>query len=210
MVENIQNNKEHFLIFGHGKGSSPEIHHREPKFLLSAGGASRGLLSRIIVRPTVIVFSGEKDDIKENLHLPGRNIYSNNTCVHKNFACSDAPVYVPDHFELLLDRMGWEIYLTPTDFLLAVHNRNDLGIAVLFPELNKDDVLSLFYDIKTNNLKNSDLYKVFRWSNGKTIEYNTRSPGGYWAIKSVNGIPTDRDFDRWPLFNYKYGPQKPH
>lgn len=203
VVENIKNDSKHFLFFGHGKGSSPEIHYRESGFLLSSGGTSRGLLSRIVVRPTVLILSDAEDNIRNNLNLSGRNIYSNNTCVYVRFACSDAPAYVPENFNLLLKRMGWEIYMTPTGFLLAIYNKHDLGIVVLFPELDKDDATDLFHDIKINNPESSDLYRVFRWPNGEIVEYDTKSPGGYWSIKKVNGVPTKRNFDLWPLFNYE-------
>jgi hypothetical protein len=200
-VVNLIYNKTpgYFVKLGHGSKSSPEIYSAGPGFLLSAGGVNRGKWSIIVARPISLFLDDDATELSGVFHLsgPGKDYMKwNNTGVWKNFACAAGPVSVPNGFKPVAVNETWNIFQTKDSLLIAVHFTPGLGIMAIFENQNPQELVKKLMEA---NPDPEILKSQFRFPSGSKIDFDVEAPKDKWVIKSVDGKPLDRDFDRWPL-----------
>jgi hypothetical protein len=189
----------YFVKLGHGENSSPEIYSAGPGYLLSAGGVNRGKWSIIVARPVCLFLNDSAEKISEVFHINGKGkdfMKWNNTGVYKNFACSNGPVIVPDKFKPAAMNQLWKIYGLNDSLALAVHSAGSIGIMALFNNRNPTGIAEKLLE---SNPDAKVLMKQFQFPGGRKIEYDVNAPKNSWVIKTVDGKPADREFDKWPL-----------
>lgn len=192
---------EYLVKIGHGYKASPEVHSVGDNYLLSAGGVQRGRVSQIVARPTVLLLNDEEADYKNCFHLQGKGEMKewNNTGVYHQFACSNAPVAIPERYKAVAEQGGWQVFkpYEDDDLLIAVFNKEDLGLLAIFSEWQQG-AESLAKQLAIDNPQEDKLYAAIKLPNGTTINYDLKARKKQWVIESVNGISLDRNFDFWP------------
>ena len=191
----------YFVKLGHGPESCPEIFTAGKHFLLSAGGANQGKTSIIVARPITLFLNDQAENLSETFHLagPGTDFMKwNNTGVYKNFACAAGPVMIPATFKPGVQKDNWSIYSVNDSISVAVYSTTKLGIMAIFEGCSQDSLLKA---VRTANPVPEQLNQTFQFPGGEKIEYDVLSVSNKWVIKDVDGIPLDRDFDRWPLMS---------
>lgn len=194
--------EEYLAQIGHGYKASPEIHSGGSNYMISAGGVQRKKISQIVARPTVLMLHDGTKDYKDCFHLKGKGEMKkwNNTGVYHRFACSNAPVYIPDKYKAIAEKSGWQIFkpYSDDDLLIAVFNTDDLGLLLLFPD-SDGNAQNLANELAKLNPSTENLHHTVATHDGKiTISYDLKSPKNKWVITHTNGEPTDRNFDFWP------------
>jgi len=199
------NRKEvpYYAQIGHGLAGSPEIFSAGPGYLLSAGGAGRmSLEGEVVSRPTVLLLKDDADDIEHCISLPGGGQWweRNNTGVHARFACSNAPVRIPDSFVPVAQTGNWKAFAVdrPLGLIVATYSADDCGLLVLFEDEPHaaGDILNT---IVSCNVDGAALRHTFTWPDGSVIDYDVEAPADTWVIREVDGRQQNRDYDRWPL-----------
>jgi len=191
----------YFVKLGHGSDGSPEIYSAYENSLLSAGGVNRGERSLIVARPITLFRDDRAVTLAETFHLagPGSNFMKwNNTGVYKNFACAAGPVAVPSTSVSKASNGIWAIYPGIDRSVIAVHSEAALGLLVLFKDI---DAVSLLEQLNKANPDISRLKSEFNFPDGRKLTYDVGAPKNKWVMISDNGIPLDRDFDKWPLMD---------
>jgi hypothetical protein len=191
----------YFVKLGHGPKSSPEIYSAGEKFLISAGGVNRGERSIIVARPITLFLNDHAGHLSQTFHLagPGTDFKEwNNTGVFENFACAAGPVSVPSGFKPVAVNEAWNIFQTKDSLMIAVHSTPDLGILVIFGNQNPQVLVKRLMEANPNP---EILKSQFQFPAGCKIDFDLDAPKDKWVIKSVDGKPLDRDFDRWPLIS---------
>lgn len=189
----------YFVKMGHGKGSSPEIYSAGPGYLLSSGGTSRDIISRIIARPTCLILDDGKTEEKDLLWVSGPGIFfwnRNNTGVHDRFAVSRGRVRIPENWKPIAQNDFFLIF-EESEVTIAVHSRFRLGIICIL-DMDPDEALEALTE---SNSSRSMLKRKFTFPNGRIIEYDLRSKKKEGVIVSVDGIHQNRDLDAWPLLD---------
>ena len=120
------------------------------------------------------------------------------TGVHRDFACATGPVYVPDGRTPAMANNLWSVYQCNENLSLALHSRQDLGIACLFRNGDTEEVLRL---VSESNSDRRLLYTEFQWPSGIRITYDVKAPKGQWVIISAGGQEMNRNYDQWPLMD---------
>ena len=78
----------------------------------------------------------------------------------------------------------------------AVHSELELGLLVLYHGQTAEEILR---SIQRHNPDVSKLGRAFKKSETEYWTYDVRAPRDQWVIESINGKPTNRDHDTWPL-----------
>ncbi len=192
----------YFVKIGHGYNSSPELYSGGPGYLVSAGGVNRGIYSGIVARPVVLLLSDGSKDFRDCFYIPGRGPFFdwNNTGVHKDFACGNAPVSVPEKYRPVAEEGHWRVYRPFRDrnLFIATFSARRLGIIAVFPGFMGNPE-SLAVELHRRNADPARLKERFVRPDGNIVGYNTEAPKNLWVIKSYNGARLDRDFDSWPV-----------
>ncbi len=189
----------YFVKLGHGENACPEIFSAGKHFLLSAGGANRGENSIIVARPICLFLNDTASVLANVFHLagPGSDFMKwNNTGVYQNFACAAGPVCVPSGLNPIQEQNNWAVYLMNDSVSVAVYSTEKLGIMAITEQQNPKIFLE---DITCLNTDIAQLDHRFRMPGGSEIEYDLSSPKDQWIIKSVDGNPLERNYDKWPL-----------
>jgi hypothetical protein len=188
----------YFVRMGHGENGSPEIYSGGPGYLLSAGGVHQGKRSLLVARPITLILDDAATDFSQVLHLagPGSTFKTwNNTGVWKNFAVASGPVHVPEGWMPDAEGARWTVYRREPDLCIAVYSRANLGIVHLIRSTDPQRVLSA---IEAANADPDILAHSFQVPDGPRIGYAPDAPKDQWVIQSIDGQPTDRQFDHWP------------
>jgi hypothetical protein len=192
---------EYFVRFGRGPKATPEIYSGGPGYLLSAGGVHRGPRSLIIARPTTLMLRDGVTDMNQCFRLPGQGEFTdwNNTGVHHRFACSNAPVAIPEGHGEAGRQGNWQVFApNPSEHCrIVTYSRPGLGLLIVFPD-TAEPPEALLDTVAKANSDEEVLTSVFSWPDGRTIGYDVNAPKGTWGIASVDGEPVDRDYDAWP------------
>jgi hypothetical protein len=188
----------YFIKMGHGPDGSPEIYSGGPNYLLSAGGVNRGHRSLLIARPITLLLTDEATDLSQVLHLsgPGKTFRAwNNTGVWHNFAVAGGPVHIPEGWTPDAEGALWKVYRRGLNLCVAVHSRSDLGLVHL---VHSSDPQGALRAVEAANGVPDFLMNSFQVPDGPRIGYVPDAPKDQWVIQSINGQPTDREFDHWP------------
>jgi hypothetical protein len=193
--------RHYFARVGHGAHGSPCLYSGGPGYLLSAGGAARGLWNLVVPRPTVLLLDDGATDLASCLHLPGTGAWTrwNNTGVHARFACGPAPPVVPADWTPECGEAGWRLYRPDAapGLRVAVFAGEAAGIIALFPD-DSADASARLASLRRANPDPARLDREFTWPEGPTLAYDLRAPGDTWVIASVDGRPLDRAHGAWP------------
>lgn len=81
---------------------------------------------------------------------------------------------------------------------VAVYSTDGLGLMAVVEGIRPTNFLE---KIVSSNSDQKKLSNTFQFPDGSRIEYDVNAPKNKWVIKSVDGKPTDRDFDKWPLID---------
>lgn len=194
----------YFVRFGRGPSACPELYSGGPGYLLSAGGAHRGLRSHIVAQPVTLLLEDGETDLMGCIHLRGKGSWSkwNTTGVYDLFGCSNGPVHIPEKLEPAVEADGWRIFNASTSGLLvAVYSPgDDFSLIALFPE-NIVGPGVLLKDILEANNDPDRLKTKFQRPGGGILEYDVDAPQGVWVMKSLDGTPLNRDYDTWAQFD---------
>jgi len=194
----------YFVKMGHGPKSSPEIYSAGKHFLLSAGGVNRGKASIIVARPITLFLNDGVANLSGTFHLAGPGIDFmnwNNTGVYRNFACAAGPIIIPKGIFPFAKKDNWSVYLMKDSISLAVYSTDKLGVMAVFEGLQPTGLLE---NIVSSNPDQKKLSNTFQFPDENIIEYDVNAPKNTWIIKSVDGKPVDRDFDKWPLISGEF------
>lgn len=194
----------YFVQLGHGENSCPEIYSAGKHFLLSAGGANRGENSIIVARPICLFLNDTASVLSNVFHLagPGDDFKQwNNTGVYRHFACATGSVKIPTGLKSIQNKNDWSVYLMNDSVSVAVFSTEKLGIMAIAEQQNPKTFLE---DIVRLNPDCTQLEHRFMMPGGSEIEYDLCSPKDKWVIKTVDGHPLDRDYDKWPLIEGEF------
>ena len=192
--------RDYYVRIGHGDFSSPEIFSGGPGYLISAGGSFRGVLARVVPRPTVLLLNDGAQTINECFHLPGRSNVArwNNTGVHNRLAVGPAPVRVPENASPVAQHDKWRVFEPAAERAprIAVYNEARFGLLLVLqrngaPEAQLDA-------LRQANPDRAALRRRFHWPGGRSVTYEVSAPRDRWVIRKVNGAAVSRTFDRWP------------
>jgi len=200
----LEKPREYFVRMGRGPKACPEIYSGAPDFLLSAGGAFRGLRAMIVPRPITLLLPDGETQISRCFHIPGhgRWWWWNSTGVHRRFAVGRSPVRIPEQYSPAAGDGGWTVF-TPADapgLAVAVFSAEELGIIALFPD-GWESAEGLLARIRAANPDPAALREKFFWPEGGSVEYDVKAPRNRWVIRRVDGTDTDRDFGGWPMWD---------
>ena len=193
----------YFVQMGHGPVACPEIYSAGKHFLLSAGGANRGKRSLIVPRPITLFLDDNSANLSEAFHLsgPGTDYMRwNNTGVFKNFACAAGPVTVPSGITPLEKGNNWSVFSMKDSVSLVIYSTRNFGLIAIFEDRA---YAALLNEIIKANPDQEQLMTHFQFPGGHKIIYNVYSPRNKWVIKSDNEELLERDFDNWPLIDFK-------
>ncbi len=196
----------YFIKLGHGRKSCPEIYSAGKHYLLSAGGANRGIKSQIVARPITLFTRNNAKVLAETFHLsgPGTNFMKwNNSGVYKNFACAAGPVSIPQGHQPIAQNKTWAIYDGGDGLSLAVFSSDNLGILAIF---ENQDPQKLLFGLEKENSDLEKLQTHFQFPEGSLIEYNVNAPKSKWVIVQVDNTPVARKYGHWPLINGEFEP----
>ncbi|WP_406684677.1 hypothetical protein N1F78_02825 [Seonamhaeicola sp. MEBiC1930] len=201
-VEMLFNKREgYFVLQGHGPKASPEISSAGKNFLISSGGVNRGWKSQIVTRPICLFLNDQTDHLSEVFHLsgPGNDFMKwNNTGVYKNFACTAGPVSIPRDMQAVIKEGNWSCYLGSEDVVIVVYSTDNLGLMVIFEEV---DPTLVFAEVLKENSNFEILRSQFKFPNGPVLRYDVKAEKNQWVMVSEDGQNLDRDFDSWPLID---------
>ena len=200
----LEKPREYFVRMGRGPKACPELYSGAPDFLLSAGGAFRGLRAMIVPRPITLLLPDGETQISRCFHIPGhgRWWWWNSTGVHRRFAVGRSPVRIPEQYSPAAGDGGWTVF-TPADapgLAVAVFSAEELGIIALFPD-GWESAEGLLARIRAANPDPAALREKFFWPEGGSVEYDVKAPRNRWVIRRVDGTDTDRDFGGWPMWD---------
>jgi hypothetical protein len=199
------------LRLGHGHGNSPEIHAAGPGYLLSAGGSARPGVPPVRTRPTTLLLADDgARRLRDCFHIPGTGprLRWNNTGVHRGFAVGTAPVRVPEGRAPAARRGTWRLFVheeARRPVWIAVHQgRNHpegaFGLLVVTAAKDHEEPERWLSRLREANPEPAALRRRFRRPGGPLLRYDLGAPRHQWVIRSVDGDPAPRRFDRWPLW----------
>ncbi len=197
----LDSGKGYFVQLGHGAKSCGEIYTAGKYFLLSAGGANQGMLSDVVARPTCLFLNDTARVLSQVFHMegPGTDFMKwNNTGLYKNFACTAGPVFIPVNQVPIAERELWKVFKTKENVLIAIYSANDLGIMLV---MKNQDPNTLLTNLIASNIDKNKIKTEFQIPGAELIQYDLQCPQDKWVIKSVDGKPTERNFNQWPLMN---------
>ena len=189
---------EFFVRIGHGPSASPEIYSGDRDYLISAGGVSRGIRSRIVARPIVLLLNDGATELEQVVHLAGPGAHYakwNNTGVHRRFACAAGPVHIPKGWAPACSDAVWRVYALGEDLHLAVHSTREMGVIVIVRDLSAEHVLG---SVSRANRDAAALRGGFQWPSGPRLRYDPCAARDIWVIEAAGDEPLDRAFDGWP------------
>lgn len=191
----------YFARLGHGRQGSPAIFSGGPGYLLSAGGAGRGLAARVVPRPTVLLLSDGAVSIDDCFHLPGRGhpLRWNNTGVYRRLAVGNAGVRVPAGRLPVAVSGRWSLYESGSDGLgVAVYGREDFGLLKIVALPAGACPRETLAPLMAANPCEERLGTLFQRPGGGSVGYEPGARPGTWVISSVDGRTVGRAYDRWP------------
>ena len=191
--------RDYFVQIGHGPGAAPECYSGGPGYLLSGGGVNRHPISLLVCRPITLILDDGSMELEEVFHIsgPGTDWKKwNSTGVCRNFACAAGPVHTPEGWSPEASSQDWAVYKGTETMRFALHSERELGLLVLYHGQSPEEILQ---SIQSHNPDGSKLRTSFKKSETEHWTYNVRAPRDQWVIKSINGKPTNRDHDTWPL-----------
>lgn len=200
-VWTIHKPESYFVRFGRGAAGCPEIYSGGPGYLLSSGGANRGLRSHIVARPITLLLEDDASDLRECIYLKGQGPWYkwNTTGVYERFACSNGPVHIPTRMERASEKDGWCVLQTrgSNNILIAIYSQNDFSCLAIFSDYDQTPE-DLLLQINTTNPFPDLLQTKFCWPDGRSLEYDVHTPKGRWVMIRANGEDLDRHYDAWP------------
>jgi len=83
---------------------------------------------------------------------------------------------------------------------LVIYSTRNFGLIAIFEDRA---YAALLNEIIKANPDQEQLMTHFQFPGGHKIIYNVYSPRNKWVIKSDNEELLERDFDNWPLIDFK-------
>jgi hypothetical protein len=188
---------EQLVFFGHGKGSSPEIHSRGEGFLLSAGGFHRGEPSQLVARPIVLMLDDGETDHQRCFHINGKGKWQswNNTGVHHRLAIGEQPVQIPDQYTAIDSIGNWKLFEPVSGVRVVTCSEKDFGLIYLPKETQS---LKQLVELNPNPTSGKVVL-----SEGTEIEFNLKAAKGNYVVSKVNGNAMEVRTDFWKRIEVK-------
>ena len=122
----------------------------------------------------------------------------NNTGIYKDFACTIGTTHIPENFKIAAQNNLWKIYEVSANVYAAIHSSQRLSVLALFKNQNPN---KLAEELLKFNPEIDKLHTQFQFPGGNKIEYDVNAPNKKWVITAIDNIPTEGDFDKWPLIS---------
>ncbi|NLN92108.1 MAG: hypothetical protein GX130_02210 [Candidatus Hydrogenedens sp.] len=196
----LQKDAPYYLRFSRGANACPEVYSGGPGWLLSAGGANRGVRSLLVALPITLMLEDGKTTLDECLHLQGKGTWRqwNHTGVYKNFACSNGRAHIPEGWVAEAKASGWSIFRAALnkDLLIALYEEKDISLIVLFPE-EAQSPDRLLEKLQQANADARTLEHSFTRPDGTKIHYDLNAPRNRWVITGENNQPLEQNWRHW-------------
>lgn len=196
----LQKEMPYFLRFSRGANACPEIYSGGPGWLLSGGGAHRGLRSLTVTLPITLMLEDGKATLDECLHLKGDGPWRqwNHTGVYKNFACVHGSAQVPEGWQPEAESNHWRIFRADQDkaLLIALYEEEEVCLLALFPGETRTPAI-LLDELQQTNTDTKTLEHTFTFPDGTQIHYDLNAPRNRWVITGENNQPLERNWRHW-------------